>query len=381
VAEWNGVELDNAVLETARLRLRPLTLSDVPAIQRAMQDRSMHEFLPLPDPYTATDAAQFVTEIAARRRQDGTGLEAAVVETATRQLVGTAVLMLPVGRETGAEVGYSVYPHARRRGYAKEATRALTDWAHDHGVERVEIRCAVGNISSAWVALRAGFRFEGLRRRDVRTPAGLVDGAAFVHLSGDPPDPVPPALPELPDKGIADDAVLLRMATVADTDAVFAELTDPDSRRWQFRPDSPPRSFVVDMLARARLEWLVGPHFRMVIVERASGQVAGTIALHALGPPQTAIIGYGVLPAFRGHRYAARALRLLSGWAFEIADLACLEVGAARDNVASQKTALAGGFFPEGISPARLRMPDGSFSDEMRFSLSNPRYDHTPLRA
>jgi RimJ/RimL family protein N-acetyltransferase len=119
----------------------------------------------------------------------------------------------------------------------------------------------------------------------------------------------------------------------------------------------------------------------MVIVERASGQVVGTIALHALGPPQTAIIGYGVLPAFRGHRYAARALRLLSCWAFEVADLACLELGAARDNVASQKTALAGGFFPEGISPARLRMPDGSFSDEMRFSLSNPRYDHTPLRA
>jgi RimJ/RimL family protein N-acetyltransferase len=135
------------------------------------------------------------------------------------------------------------------------------------------------------------------------------------------------------------------------------------------------------MLVRAELEWLVGPHFRMVIVERTSGQVAGTISLYAFGPPQTAVIGYGVLPAFRGHRYAARALRLLSAWAFEAADLACLELGAARDNVASQKTALAGGFFPDGMSPARLRMPDGSFSDEVRFSLSNPRHGHSAARA
>jgi hypothetical protein len=28
-----------------------------------------------------------------------------------------------------------------------------------------------------------------------------------------------------------------------------------------------------------------------------------------------------------------------------------------------------------------LRMLDGSFSDEMRFSLSNPRYDRAALRA
>jgi len=81
-----------------------------------------------------------------------------------------------------------------------------------------------------------------------------------------------------------------------------------------------------------------------------------------------------VHPAFRGRRYTTRALRLLVLWAFEVADFARLELGAKSANVASQRAAAAAGFEPDGVRRARLRNPDGTFSDEVRFALLNPRY-------
>ena len=79
-------------------------------------------------------------------------------------------------------------------------------------------------------------------------------------------------------------------------------------------------------------------------------------------------------PAFRGRGYTARALRLLADWAFEQAGFARLELGAKADNIASQKAALSAGFEPDGTWQARLRNADGTFSDEVRFALINPRH-------
>jgi hypothetical protein len=41
--------------------------------------------------------------------------------------------------------------------------------------------------------------------------------------------------------------------------------------------------------------------------------------------------------------------------------------------VASQRAALAGGFQPDGVRAERLRDPDGTFSDEIRFASLRPR--------
>jgi RimJ/RimL family protein N-acetyltransferase len=43
--------------------------------------------------------------------------------------------------------------------------------------------------------------------------------------------------------------------------------------------------------------------------------------------------------------------------------------------VASQRAAEAAGFVREGVWRSRLRNPDGTFSDERRYALINPRYD------
>jgi RimJ/RimL family protein N-acetyltransferase len=117
------------------------------------------------------------------------------------------------------------------------------------------------------------------------------------------------------------------------------------------------------------LEWRVGSSARVTIEDVASGRFAGSVQLRVAGPPQVGGVGYTVHPDFRGRGYTTRALRLLAGWAFESARFVRLELGAKTANIASQKAAANAGFEPDGLRAQRLRNPDGTFSDEVRYVL------------
>jgi RimJ/RimL family protein N-acetyltransferase len=110
------------------------------------------------------------------------------------------------------------------------------------------------------------------------------------------------------------------------------------------------------------------------MVDVATGSFAGELQVRLSGPPQTGSLGYVVHPRFRGRGYTTRALRLVVPWAFEVADLARLQLGAKVGNVASQRAALSAGFRPEGVHEGRLRNADGTFADELGFALVDPRY-------
>lgn len=371
MGEWRGVELSGLTLAEPRpggLRLRPYRERDVLRAFDAMQDRSMHEFLPLPDPYTEADARQFCLGTAPGKAARGEGVELAMVGP-DDVLIGGAGLTLPGPRDTGAEIGYSVRADARGRGHATRAARLLAAWAFAHGVVRVEIRAAVGNIASQRAALRAGFAFEGVRRHEVLTPGGPVDGAVFSRLPRDPGEPVPPWLPPLVDVG--DDVVLLRPIGPDDHAAVAAELADPTAQRWLVGP--PPRDPAAAARSRAAaagLGWLAGPSALVAVVDRAGGEVAGHLQVRS-GPPGVLELGYGILPEFRGRGLTVRALRLFAAWAFGAGGQTRLELGADAENTASLVVAERAGFRREGEAPRRLhRTLDDVVGTEVRFGLT-----------
>lgn len=61
----------------------------------------------------------------------------------------------------GVELGYTVFPAHRRRGYATEAVAAMIGWAAAQGVRRFVLSISPENVPSQAIAARLGFRRVG----------------------------------------------------------------------------------------------------------------------------------------------------------------------------------------------------------------------------
>lgn len=369
------VELDDLELAGERLRLRRWHPDDAERVAGIMRDTSMMQFLALPNPYTVEDARQFVTELGHEGRGEGSGLGCAVVEQATGRLVGAAALRMA----GDPEIGFWVAPDSRGHGFAAEATRVLTRFGFSLGLARIQLDCDVRNLASAATALAAGFRFEGVARAAVVSagrggiPERSGDLARFARVSDDPDEPIEPAFPRLTAGELDDGTLALRMLLPQDAQGL-GECEDAESVRWNFTGAPRSASQAAATATRAGLDWLVGTTARFAMVDVATGDFAGELNLRRSGPPQIGGVGYTVHPQFRGRGYTTRALRLVASWTFDRLDLARLELGAKTDNVASQRAAASAGFTPDGIRRTRMRNADGSFGDEVRFALLNPRY-------
>lgn len=189
--DLTGVDLATETVRTPRLLLRPFRDDDVADIVLACNDPLIARWLAaIPAPYAEPDAREFLAGIAVHERAEGTGLTCAMQEIPTGRLVGSVGLS-GLTRETGSVLGYWVAPWGRGRGYAAEATEALARWAFAHGVHRVWLVAAVGNLASCRTAERAGFRREGVLRESHRDRAGVPkDMVLYARLPTDPaPEP------------------------------------------------------------------------------------------------------------------------------------------------------------------------------------------------
>ncbi|MER7442224.1 GNAT family N-acetyltransferase [Micromonospora avicenniae] len=358
------------VIEAYGVRLRPSRLTDVADTTAACADPAIQRFLPgLPDPYTEENARWWITEGAPAAWATG-GAAYAIADPATDRLLGAAGLSNPVPERRQAEIGYWVAPWARGRGVATAATRALAEAAFAAGTVRLELLTREENTASQRVALAAGFWHEGVRRSAGRGRNDRHDLVVWVRLADDPPGPAPRQLPDLPDGTLTDGVVTLRPLGPDDVDVMYRLHTRAEVVANQAPPVPPDLATIERRCRLAASQWLTGGLARMLILDAATGDPAGSCGLSVSDPHAgEGEVGYALLPQWRGRGYATRALRLLAGWAFGPAGLARLTAGTMPDNVASHRVLENVGFRREGLLRGRLPGLAGTRIDDLVFGL------------
>jgi [ribosomal protein S5]-alanine N-acetyltransferase len=151
-----GVTL--AVVETARLLLRPLTSEDEPALAAVLSDVETMRWYPRP--LTRAEVGEWI-ERQMSRYSSGSGL-LGVVEKLTGRLIGDCgVVWQEIEGRMEAEVGYHVNRACWNQGFATEAARAVMDDAFRKlDVARVVSMIRPENMASRRVAEKNGLTID-----------------------------------------------------------------------------------------------------------------------------------------------------------------------------------------------------------------------------
>jgi RimJ/RimL family protein N-acetyltransferase len=198
--------LADLVIDTARLRLRPVAVADAPALFAIFSDPVVMRYWSTP-PWTAPAQAEEMVRRESAGAAGGSSVRLAVLLQAgggavpdgrpvpgpvpgpaprpaprPGELIGTVSLFaLDLGNRR-AEIGYALHRSVWGHGYAAEAVTGVVDHAFcELGLNRLEADIDPRNEASARLLERLGFRREGLLR-ERWIVAGVVSDSALYGL-------------------------------------------------------------------------------------------------------------------------------------------------------------------------------------------------------
>jgi RimJ/RimL family protein N-acetyltransferase len=198
--------LADLVIDTTRLRLRPVAQADAPALFAIFSDPVVMRYWSTP-PWTAPTQAEEMVRRESAGAAAGSSVRLAVLVPAgaedgagagagagtgvaqagpPEELIGTVSLFaLDLGNRR-AEIGYALHRSAWGHGYAAEAVTGVVDHAFGElGLNRLEADIDPRNEASARLLERLGFRREGLLRERWIVAGEVSDSALYGLLRSD----------------------------------------------------------------------------------------------------------------------------------------------------------------------------------------------------
>jgi RimJ/RimL family protein N-acetyltransferase len=167
---------------------------------------------------------------------------------------------------------------------------------------------------------------------------------------------------QFPDPPLADELVLLRGWRADDVPERLMGFADPSVQLFSWtRPteytEADARGFFTDQ-EQSRVR---GEELSFAFVEPGDdAAVLGGGSVYAIDLEQRrGAVGYWLSPAARGRGVATHATRLMARWAFDVLDLARLELTCGPDNEASQRVAQRCGFAREGVLRSHMTFKGG----------------------
>ena len=178
--------IEQPILETLRLRLRPLNEADATAIQRVASIREIADsMISLPHPYPPGEAERYIAKQEVEKR-DETAFTFAVVQKADEAFCGVVELRAIEREHSQGELSFWLSVDVWGLGYMSEVLQAVIKYGfRELGLNRLYAYHMVRNPASGRVLKKNGFRQEGVLRQRVRKWDVFEDVALWAMLQSD----------------------------------------------------------------------------------------------------------------------------------------------------------------------------------------------------
>jgi len=172
-------------LQDGVVRLRPWAAHDIAPATAATRDPSIPRYTRVPEHQTEEGLREFIA-LRAVAREAGEALTFVVADAGSDAFLGTVALLRFDWEQRRGEIGYWLASWARGRGVMTRAVALLSRWAlADLGLARLALHTYVENAVSQAVAVRCGFRREGVLRSYEERKGRRYDVVVFSLVPGD----------------------------------------------------------------------------------------------------------------------------------------------------------------------------------------------------
>ncbi len=179
--------MNNFLLMTERLKLRPVILEDWEAVHALNSLPETNRYNPSGIPENIAQT-QFAVQhwVAENGKENPGGYFFAVELRQAPALIGLIAIVPGKGAYRNAEVWYKLHSAHWGQGYATEALRRILAFGFEIlQLHRIEAGCAVENLASIRVLEKVGMQREARRRQLLPLQGGWSDNFEFAILETD----------------------------------------------------------------------------------------------------------------------------------------------------------------------------------------------------
>jgi [ribosomal protein S5]-alanine N-acetyltransferase len=165
----------NPTLETERVILRKITLSDVDDVFEYASDNNVSRYTTWESHKTIEDTLAFLN-VVINKYENMQPSDWGIVDKETNKFIGTCGWVYWNVVHNRAEIGYALSRSFWNKGLMTEAVEKVIDFGFNHmNLNRVEARCNVVNGGSERVMQKVGMKYEGLVREQMLIKGSYVN--------------------------------------------------------------------------------------------------------------------------------------------------------------------------------------------------------------
>ena len=164
-------------IETDRLLLRPILLSDAQNLYELVSDKKVLKYLAGMPEYTGVEmAVDYISGKLEKKYKNNDFYDWAVVLKSENKMIGRISVYKQDDYRRMADLVWQLNANYRNKGYMSEGVKAVINHLFEIGFERIEAFADVENKASTKVMAKVGMQYEGtLRKYDCRRDDSLYD--------------------------------------------------------------------------------------------------------------------------------------------------------------------------------------------------------------